>query len=145
LTEEEVDQYIVLCTEVVISSAIQASIQVIQTQIDQEVEAGQKIPLTLVEAGSTARTEYNQCVQRQQKLLDSLKQKRSDRLSKQVQANASILNLVETWKDEENRKKLIKLAELRKESLKNEVKKLESMDEMKARILGLSEGEVLDG
>ena len=114
-------------------------------QIDQEVESGQKIPLTLVEAGSTARTEYNQCVLRQQKLLDSLKQKRSDRLSKQVRANASILNLIEIWKEEEGRKKMLKLAELRKKSLKREIEKLESLDEMKAKILGLSEDEVLNG
>ena len=38
LTQEEVDQYIVLCTEIIISSSIQETIQMIQMQIDQEVE-----------------------------------------------------------------------------------------------------------
>jgi len=48
------------------------------------------------------------------------------------------------WKDEESRKKLIRLAEMRKEALKKEVDNISSMDELKAKVLGLTEGEVLD-
>ncbi len=99
----------------------------------------------LVEAISSRQQEYNQCVNRQQKLLESLKEKRSARLSKQVKENASIVNLVQLWKEEESRKKLLALAELRKKAVKEEAEKLSSMDEIKARILGLSEEEVLDG
>lgn len=145
LTQEEVDQYIVLSMEVVISFNIQETIQIIQRQIDQEVETGGKIPMTLIEANNTARTEYNQCVTRQQKLLSDLKEKRSSRLSKQIKATASILNLVEMWKDEESRQKMLKLAELRKQSIKEEVDRLETIDEMKAKILGIDEDEVLNG
>jgi len=145
LTQEEVDQYIVLSTEVVISTTIQRTISAIQAQIDAELENSSRVPMALVEAGNTARTEYNQCVTRQQKLLSDLKVKRSDRLSKQVKANASILNLVELWRDKESREKLVKLAELRKKALREEVENLGSMDEVKARIMGLSENEVLNG
>jgi hypothetical protein len=145
LTQEEVDQYIVLCTEIVISSSIQETIQMMQLQIDQEIEGGNRIPMTLIEANNTARTEYNQCVNRQQKLLNDLKVKRSDRLSKQIRDNASILNLVQLWREEESRKKMIHLAELRKETLKKEIGKLTSMDEIKAKIFGISDEEVLNG
>ena len=100
-------------------------------KIDQEIEGGNRIPMTLIEANNTARTEYNQCVNRQQKLLNDLKVKRSDRLSKQVKDNASILNLVQLWREEESRDKMIHLAELRKQSLKAEITKLTSMDEIK--------------
>jgi len=145
LTQEEVDQYIVLSMEVVISFNIQGTITIIQRQIDQEVEVGGKIPMALIEANNTARTEYNQCVTRQQKLLNDLKEKRSARLSKQVKASASILNLVEMWKEEESRQKMLKLANLRKRSLKEEVDRLETIDEMKAKILGIGEDEILNG
>ena len=101
--------------------------------------------MSLVEAINTAQTEYNQCVNRQQKLLESLKEKRSDRLKKAVANTASILNLVEMWKEEESRKKMIHIAELRKATVKEEVENLSTMDEMKAKIMGLSEGEVYDG
>lgn len=145
LTQEEVDQYIVLATEVVISSNIQAAIQTLQEQIDVEVNSGNRIPMPLIEAVTSARTEYNQCVTRQQKLLNDLKVKRSERLSNQVKDNASILNLVQMWKDEETRNEMIKMADMRREVLKGEVGRLSSMDDVKARIFGLTEEEVLDG
>jgi hypothetical protein len=71
--------------------------------------------------------------------------KRSERLSKQVKENASILNLVEMWKQEESRQKLLKIAELRKNSIKKEIERLGTMDELKARILGISEDDILNG
>ena len=145
LTQEEVDQYIVLATEVVISSNIQETIQTLQEQINMEMDSGQKIPMTLVEAVTSARTEYNQCVGRQQKLLNDLKVKRSERMQKQVKDNASILNLVQMWKDEETRNEMLKMAEMRREVLKGEIGRLSSMDDVKARIFGLTEEEVLDG
>ena len=98
--------------------------------------------MSLVEAIGKTETEYNQSVNRQQKLLGDLKEKRSDKLKNQISANASILNLVKIWKEEESRKKLIKLSELRRKTVKEEAKNLSTMDEVKARILGLDEEEV---
>lgn len=145
LTQEEVDQYIILSTEVVISANIQRTIQTLQEQIDIEVSSGNRIPMPLIEAVTSARTEYNQCVTRQQKLLNDLKIKRSERLSSLVKENASILNLVQMWKDEDTRKEMIKMADMRREILKGEIGRLSSMDDVKARIFGLTEEEVLDG
>jgi len=147
LTQEEVDQYIVLSTEVVISSSIQATIVKLQGLLDEATDNPDnvKISMSLVEAINTARTEYNQCVSRQQKLLNDLKEKRSDRIKNQIKENASILNLVQLWKDEESRIKLINLANLRKQVLKDEIERLTTMDEVKCRILGISPEEVLNG
>jgi hypothetical protein len=147
LTQEEVDQYIVLSGEVVIASNIQRRVGRLQNLLDETASdnEGRRISMSLVEAISTAQNEYNSCVNRQHKLLNDLKQKRSDRLSKQVHDNASILNLVETWKDDESRKELIKMAELRKKTIKDEINKLSTMDEVKARIFGISTEEAING
>ena len=59
--------------------------------------------------------------------------------------NASILNLVQLWRDEESRNKMVALAEVRKKALENEVEKISSLDEIKARIMGLTKEEVLNG
>ena len=40
---------------------------------------------------------------------------------------------------------MIKLAELRKNSLKEEMERLSTLDEIKCRIMGLTEEEVLNG
>ena len=145
LTQEEVDQFIVLCTEVLISSNIQQTISVLQNQIDLAIQDDGKIPMALVEASNTARKEYNDCVNRQQKLNNDLKVKRSEKLSKQVKDTASIINLVQMWKEEESRAKLIKMAEIRKKSLEKEIDRLSSMDEIKCKILGISRDEILNG
>lgn len=145
LTQEEVDQYIVLSTEVVISSNIQQTINVLQNQIDMAIQEDGKIPMALVEASNTARKEYNDCVNRQQKLLNDLKVKRSERLSKQVKETASIINLVQMWKEEESRQKLIKMAEMRKQVIEKEIDRLSSMDDVKCKILGISKDEILNG
>ena len=147
LTQEEVDQYILLSAEVVIASTIQRRVEHLQQLLDNTANDtdGARISMSLVEAINTAQNEYNQCVNRQQKLLGDLKQKRSDRLSKRISSNASILNLVEAWKDEESRKQMIELANMQKENLEGEVEKLADMDELKCRILGLSKDEALNG
>ena len=147
LAEEEVDQYIVLAAEVVISSNIQHRVERLQRLLDDTASdtEGARISMSLVESINSAQTEYNQCVGRQQKLLNDLKQKRSDRLSKQIKENASILNLVQMWKEEESRKKLIKIAETRKLVIKEEIENLTQMDDVKARIMGLTEDEALNG
>ncbi len=79
------------------------------------------------------------------KLLNELKEKRSQRLSKVLQESASILNLVELWKDEESRNKMIKIADLRRKNISSEIERLGSMEEIKSRIMGISEEEVLNG
>ena len=66
-------------------------------------------------------------------------------MSKMMQDSASILNLVELWKDEESRNKMIKLADLRRQNISSEIERLSSMEEIKSRILGISEEEVLNG
>lgn len=145
LTQEEVDQYIVLCTEVLISSKIQETINVLQNQIDIAIADDGKIPMALVEASNTARKEYNDCVNRQQKLNNDLKIKRSERLSKQTKDTASIINLVQMWKEEESRAKLLKMAEMRKKIVEKEIDRLSSMEELKCKILGISKDEILNG
>ena len=101
--------------------------------------------MALVESINTAQNEYHQSVNRQHKLLDDLKEKRSSRLKNQQKDNASILNLVEIWKEEEGRKKMIALAEMRKEIIAEEIENISNMDEIRARVLGLTEEEVLEG
>jgi len=143
LSQEEVDQYIVLSSEVVIAASIQRRKEHLTQLLDNIVEdTDGRASMSLVEAIGKTETEYNQSVNRQSKLLDSLKEKRSDKLRKQIKENASILNLVRLWKEEESRKKLLQLADLRRKAVKDEVKNLADIDEVKARILGLDEDSI---
>jgi hypothetical protein len=145
LTEEEVDQYVVYANEVVISRNIQKSINIFQSKLENDSEDDKKLSLTFIEAIGSMRNEYNASIKRQQDLLKDLKGKRSDRIKERMNDNASILNLVQAWKEKEFRDKTIHLAIKRQEVLKEEIKNLTDMDEIKARIFGISQEEVLNG
>jgi len=151
LTQEEVDQYIILANEVVQQFKIQRRSENLQRQLENITDDEQRgdetirISMSLVEAIGKAQNEGNQCITRQQKLLDDLKEKRSTRLSKQVKDTASILNLVQMWKTEEGRQDLLRLAEKEQKAMGVEVDRLSSLPEIKARILGLSKEEILYG
>jgi len=147
LSQEEVDQYIVLSCEVVITSNIQRRVEHLQDLLDDVANDtdGRRISMALVESISSAQTEYNQSVNRQHKLLGDLKEKRSDKLKSQIKENASILNLVQAWKDEETRIKMINLGEMRKKSINKEIDNLSNLDEFKGKVLGLTKDEGLNG
>lgn len=146
LSEEEVDEYIMYSQEVVNNKNIGQTISTLQEKLD-EILAGDddKIPMSLVEVIGKMKTDHDQSVKRQQELLKNLKGKRSERLNKQIQNHASLLNLVADWRYEENRKKMIAIAEKRKELVKEEFKRIDEMEEIKARIFGIDLNTVLNG
>ena len=148
LTEEEIDQYTILANEAVKERKIQARSETLEQLLDAQSGGGDektKIAMTLVEAIGKCQTEYSACIKRQQDLVNSLKEKRSDRISKSAKENASILNLIEIWRAERTRVDLIKLAQIRKDKVKEEIERLSSMDDVKCRILGISREEALNG
>lgn len=146
LSQEEVDEYILLATEVVISFRAQRRSERLQQMLENIADSSSsenaRISMSLVDAISKAQTEYHQCVARQQKLLDDLKQKRSVRIGKQIQENASILNIIQEWKNEENRKMYLKMVEIEEQAVvAQEIEKIDSMEDIKARIIGLTKNE----
>lgn len=148
LAQEEIDQYIEYANQVVQGFNIQRRSNRLQAALENiagnEPET-MKISMGLVESIGKASTEYHQCKQREQKLLDDLKEKRSVKVAKSLQENASILNLIQAWKEEESRKELIAHAEKEQKAIANEVNRLSSLPELKARILGLPKEEILNG
>lgn len=148
LTQEEVDQYIELANQVVAGIKTSQRKNNLEDRLTALVGNDQetlKVSMGLVEAIGKAGTEYDQCLKRQQKLLEDLKEKRSTRLSKAIKENASILNLVRDWRDEEQRVKMLKYVQIEQDKVAAEVEKLTNMAEIKARILGLHRESILDG
>ncbi len=145
LTQEEVDQYIMAAIEVVNSHKIEQTIRMFEQEQDALMKNGERLSMTLVEAINYARKEFNDSGARQMKLFAALTQKRSERLSGQLRENASILNLITLWKDEENRKEMIRYQMLKKKALSDEIKNYMTWGEQKLKILGISENEILEG
>ena len=146
LTQEEVDQYIELSNQVVRSLKIQRRSEMMQRMQENLMETNDdpKISMAWVEAIGKAGTEYDQCLKRINDLNNELKEKRSKRMSKQLKENASVLNLVQAWRFQENREKLAKIGQREQQTVKAEVDRLMSMAEVRCLILGLNKDEFFD-
>lgn len=149
LTQEEVDQYIMVATETVNMTKAWERKEKLQRLMEELSERSEddkfNATMRLVEAIGKAESAYDDCQSRVNDLLDSLKVKRSKRLEQKIQENASILNLVEAWKAQETRDQIIKVVEQQRDNLEKEIQRLDSMEEIKCRILGISASEVLNG
>lgn len=138
LLAEEVHQYISLASEVVITHQIDKMVQKLDERLNAMLDTGDgTIRMPEVELLNAVREKSNKSKEQQKKLLDNLVEKRSERLQNRLQANASVLNLVEIWKKSADRKRIIELAVKRNDGLRKEVERLSSLDSLRAEVYGL--------
>ena len=57
--------------------------------------------------------------------------------------NASILSIVQLFQEKEERDNMVRIAEMQKQTVKKEAERIEGMTEWKARILGISQDDVI--
>ncbi len=145
LLEEEVDQYISLCSEIVSAAQIDRHIADLDDQYDEFKESDdgekKKLSLTFVEMIDKARAKKKDAQERIDKGFKTLTATRADRIKKRQQANATILNLVEAWRNEKKRKEMLELAKFEKNKERREVDRIETLDDVSALIAGISKEE----
>jgi hypothetical protein len=76
-------------------------------------------------------------------MLAKLNGERAKRVANQQQRNASIISLVQLFQDEEERKMMIKMAQMQKQSVRAEADEIEKMSDWKARVLGISKEDAI--
>jgi phage gpG-like protein len=108
-----------------------------------DAEEQQDLTVRLAEILKTKSEEYNQCEKRMESLIQKLQGDRSKRIASKQRQNASILALVQLFQEEEERSLMVKMAEMQKKLARKEADKLESMPDWKARVLGISKGDVI--
>lgn len=141
LMQEDVDQYIVICDEIVSQGKIQRTIELLDMQINEalESEAGARsISGNTVELINAQREKLNVSRKRVDDTMGKLISSRAKRLDNRFQENASILNLVEAWQNEKTRLQLIELAKEQKNREAEEIEKLSDMESVVALIAGFS-------
>ena len=136
LTTDEVNLYINVCIDYINLKHIQKAMNKLDRMFD-DAETQQEMTVRLAELLKTKSDEYNQCEKRMESLIQKLQGDRSKRINSQRNQYANILSLVQIFQDEEERKRMIYLAELQKDRVAKEVDRLETMPEWKARILGI--------
>ena len=145
LTQEEVDQYVVLAAESVAEQIIRRNQTNIQNQLDENTRNGDPLSKTMVDALSDFTRQLENNLKRQADLVKRLTGTREKRLESHQSRHASVSNLVEIWRDEKGREEILALNDKYKDAVGEEIQRLSGMDELKCKIMGISEEEVLNG
>jgi hypothetical protein len=142
LSADEINLYVNVCVDYINLKNISSHMEKLNRMFD-EADEQQELTVRLSELLKTKSEEYNQCEKRQESLIQRLAGDRAKRISQKQDKNASILSLVESFQNEEERKLMVKMADMQKKAIKEEADNLESMNEWKSRILGISKGDVI--
>ena len=140
LTNDEVNLYINVCMDYIHLKNISSAIDKLNRMFE-ECEDQRDMTVRLAELLKTKSEEYNQCEKRQETLIGRLNGDRKERIKNSHQNNASILSLVKLFQNEEDRKRMVDMAEKQKILISEETNRVEHMDSWKARVLGISKEE----
>ena len=142
LTNDELNLYITVCTNYVRQKHIQQRIDKLNTMLN-DTDNERDLTLRLTELIKATSEELNQCEKRIESLTKDLNGSRQARLKARGEQNGSIAALVEAFQEKEERDRMIMMAEMQNKLIEEEADRLESMDDYKARILGISKKEML--
>ena len=145
LTEEELDLYINLCSDIVELTNIHHEIDEIKEMLQQSAadSDNKKFSMTLVESLKNLREGKDKLNDRIKKTTELLQGKRNERIDTKTRENHSLTQLIDFVKSEENRRKLILLKQARDKKLKDEIKRIETLEDLKIEVHGMTEEELL--
>jgi len=141
LTADEINLYINVCIDYVNLKNITKAMEKLNRMF-HEAEDQRDMTVRLAELLKTKSDEYNQCEKRMESLINRLNGDRARRIQGRQEENASILSLVQLFQDENERQIMLRMAEMQKEVVAAEALNIESMPGWKARVLGISKGDV---
>ena len=142
LSNDELNLYITVCSNYVRQKHIQRRMDKLNALLD-DTDEQTDITMRLTDIIKTTSDELNSCEKRIESLTKDLNGSRQARLKAKGEENGSIAALVEAFRDKEERDRMIMMAEMQKKLISDEADRLESMDEYKARVLGISKRELL--
>ena len=142
LTNDELNLYITVCTNYVRQKHIQQRIDKLNALLNDS-DNERDITMRLTEIIKATSEELNQCEKRIESLTKDLNGSRQARLKAKGEQTGSITALVEAFQEKEERDRMILMAEMQNKLVEEEADRLETMDEYKARVLGISKQELL--
>ena len=142
LTADEINLYLNVCKEVINLEVISSHLNKLNDMFDVADEQ-QEMSIRLAEIIKAKSSEYHQCETRIENLTKKLQGDRGERMKKMQKENASFLSIVQLFQEEEERKTMLKIAEMQKQTVRQEADRLENMSEWKARVLGISKDDTI--
>jgi len=142
LTADELNLYMNVSKEIINLELITGHLQKLNEMFE---DAGHQDEMTvrLAEIIKAKSSEYHQCETRIENLTKKLQGDRGTRLANQQKDTASFLAIVQLFQEEEERKNMVRIADMQKQVIKKEAERLEGMAAWKARVLGIGIEDVL--
>jgi hypothetical protein len=142
LTADELNLYMNVAKEIINLELITGHLQKLNDMFES-ADDQDEMTVRLAEIIKAKSSEYHQCETRIENLTKKLQGDRGARLANKQKETASFLAIVQLFQEEEERKNIVRIAEMQKEVIREEAKKLEGMAAWKARVLGIGIEDVL--
>ncbi len=142
LTADEINLYLNVCKEVINLEVVSAHLNKLNEMFDV-ADDQTEMTVRLAEIIKAKSQEYHQCETRIENLTKKLQGDRAERMKKNQKDNASFLAIVQMFQEEEERKNMVRMAEMQKKLIKEEAERMEGMAEWKARILGINQDDAI--
>lgn len=136
LTPEEVNQYLNLCRDIVSLETINKHMQKLN-EMFEDTQDQTEMTMKLADMIKNKSSELNETSKRIEVTIKKLQGDREKRIETQQGQSSNFLNIVKAFQEESERKRMLKMAELQRQLVSEEADRLESMDDFKARILGM--------
>lgn len=142
LSAEELNLYMNLCRDIVTMECLACHVNRLNQFFDSMEDAGE-LTQRFSETLKAKTSEYGDCQKRISDVTKKLQGDRSEKLKNQKKDDTNFISIVQMAQDENERKNMLRLAELQRAAISEEAKRLESMEEWKCRILGISKEDVI--
>lgn len=143
LTADELNLYMNVCKDIVNGEVLTAHISTLNQVFDSMGDNQEEFTMKFSEMLGAKVNEYQQNQKRVSDTIKKLQGDRADRLKNKLSGSLSLVGLLEEFQEEKSRRKMIELGRREKLARKKEGERLESISEMKARVLGFSIDDVV--
>lgn len=137
LTPDEVNLYINLCDEYINRDRVSRKYAKLDEAFFEIKDAKSEMSIKLSEMIKAVSSERDQAAKRIESLINKLNGDRAKRLKEKGARTVSITAAFEAFKSEEERRQMLKIAQVQREAIQEEQKNMEGMPAWKARILGI--------
>jgi hypothetical protein len=143
LTADELNLYMSVCKDIVNGEILSAHIITLNSVFDEMGEDPTEFSVKFSEMLNSKTNEFQQNQKRVADTIKKLQGDRADRLKNLAKDETSFISLVQMAQEEEERRNMLRLAELQRAAITEEANRLESLDEFMCRIMGVSKEEIV--
>lgn len=145
LQELELDLICNLCCDIVNYTNMQGELDELKKMRDDCLDdsEGKRMSMSLVEEMKNIRKEMDDNHKRQAKTAETLEGSRKERMDLRSKESTSLLQVLDFWRQQEYRKQMIAIAAIRQKKLKDEVERIQNMDDLKIQIFGITPEEMI--